>query len=349
MPIRIPQLKTRPAVICDWLELTVLSSNRFSYPVNRLKRLWDVNRESEATDPEGIVVRELDTDEEGVSGEDADVYLDSVTSEAGERAEVLGDSYPFEFDRRGTRLQVRTELSEAAYIYLFCLLLSNSKAGDVFDGTWLPNVTHRTRDLFQVCSTLAAAGEVRGCAISFGWPRPNNNPPFLTRLRDVYQLFGEGRVRRQALAGASPSPKDEEVDVIAWRPTRDRAPGTEYLLGQVASGDNWEAKSLKGPPIERFHRNWFDPPPPSEARSAIFIPHLIMANQTGARRDVMDQHTVIYGTVFDRLRIPTSAKEGIALADTDASPLVIERRDEVADVVAWVRDQIAQLQAAAQV
>lgn len=49
------------------------------------------------------------------------------------------------------------------------------------------------------------------------------------------------RVSRMLQFGMIPSPmvKDEEIDVIAWKPREDKTPGTYYLLGQVASGDKW--------------------------------------------------------------------------------------------------------------
>lgn len=348
MAIKSPPLKAPTAVTCDWLELMVASTPRGKYSLHRLKRTWDVNRETETSDPEGSHTREVDTDDDGVSGEDADAYLDSISDEIDERGRVLASAYPFEIDQRGTSIKLKEDIAPGGYIYLFCLFLSNSKPGDILDGSWLPNINHVTRDLFQACSTLAAAGEIRGCAISFGWPRPNNNPPFLQRVKEVYALFGEGVPRDKPLPGASPAPKDEEIDVIAWRPTDDKAPGTEYLLGQVASGDNWEAKSIKGPPIEKFHRNWFTSAPPSIPRPAIFIPHLIASNRTGSRRDVMDQYTVVYGTVIDRLRLPKYAERGIKLADDATNNFTIERRNDIDPITDWVITQINDLRATTQ-
>jgi len=348
VPIRPAPLKAPPALVCDWLEMTVFGSDRSKYSLMRLKRIWDVNRETEDSDPEGSHAREDDTDEEGFSGEDADAYLDSISDEIQEREEALGDDYPFELERGGATFKLKTPISPGGNIYLFCLLLSNSKKGEILDGTWTPLITSRTRDLFQACSTLAAAGVVTGCAISFGWPRPNSNPPFLKKLREVYGFIGEGVVRSRAIPGASPAPKDEEIDVIAWRPMRDRAAAAQYMLGQVASGDNWEAKSVKGPPIVSFHRNWFSVVPASEANAAIFIPHLVTPNQTGTRRDVMEQHTTTFGTVIDRLRLPHFAGLGIQLADRPGQTLVIERRTDVEHIIEWVQSQLNSLRLAAQ-
>lgn len=345
--IKTPPLKAAPATICDWVELSAVANKSKFFRFSALKRFWDTHRETEGSDPEGHQRREDDTDDEGVGGPDDDVFLDSITGELEDRAYALGESYPFEMDSDGRKLSLKAEMSEGAYIYLFCLILSNSKQGEILDGSWLPDITHKTRDLFQACATLAAAGEVNGSAISFGWPRPDNNPPFLIRLRDVYRLFGEGHVVRAPRLGVSPSPKDEEIDIIAWRPTADGAAGTEYLLGQVASGENWEAKSIKGAAIDSFHHNWFNQAPASVARASIFIPREIQSWGEGSRRDRMNVQTAKYGTIFDRLRLPSKATDGIKLADSieDGNRnIVIERRTDVPAIIAWVDKQITNLQ-----
>lgn len=344
--IKPTPLTAAPSLVCDWLEINAASRSNGRYPLARLKRTWDVNRETEDSDPEGQQVREVDTDSQGVGGEDADAYLDSISDEIGDRLQALGDAYPFELSPGGQSLCLKTDPGFGGYVYLFCLLLSHSLPGEIFDGKWLPNVTHKTRDLFQACSTLAAAHAVTGCAISFGWPRPNKNPPFLKKLRQVYDQFGEGKVVARARPGASPSPKDEEIDVIAWRPTDDRAPGTLYLLGQVASGANWEAKSVKGPPIERFHWLWFKSAPTSDPQAYIFIPHAIAPNTTGTRAEVMAIHTKTFGTVLDRLRLPKFADVGLQMASQPGCTLTIERVADAPKIVSWVNAQISSLRRA---
>ncbi len=351
MAINSPPLKSNPAILCDWVELKTIADPRGIFRLNSLKRFWDTHRENEASDPEGQHRREEDTDDQGVGGEDDDAFLDSVIEELTERDQCLSDSYPFEFDESGARFSLKDHLSEGATIYLFCLILSNSKRGEILDGGWLPNIDHITRDLFQACATLAAAGEVSGCAISFGWPRPNNNPAFLMRLKEVYKLFGEGEVVTQPRPGVSPNPKDEEIDVIAWKPRPDRAAGTDYLLGQVASGYNWEAKSIKGGATDSFHHNWFYQAPPSEPKSSIFIPHLIQVvdGGKGTRRDRMNAVTAKYGIIFDRLRLPRLATRGISIADgleDIGMPVVIERRRDVPRIGLWVNEQIGKLRTA---
>jgi hypothetical protein len=192
---------------------------------------------------------------------------------------------------------------------------------------------------------VAAAGEVVGCAVSFGWPRPNKNPPFLKKLREVYAQFGEGKPVSKPRPGAATAVKDEEIDIIAWRPRKDGAAGTTYLLGQVASGHNWQGKSLKGGGIAYFHRTWFDKPPASEATPSIFIPHAVPPGDGGSRRERMDLLVARFGTILDRLRIPLLAKQGLALAANNTD-LIIERVSDIRSIAAWVNKQIKALRAA---
>jgi len=349
--INPPPLKSNPAILCDWIEMKTLASTSGMFRLANLKRFVDTHRESEDSDSEGQRRREADTNEEGVGGEDVDAFLDSVVEELAGRAECLSDSYPFEFEKSGSRFSLKRELTEPEIIYLFCLILSNSKRGEVLDGSWVPEIDHTTRDLFQACATLAAAGEVRGSAISFGWPRPSNNPSFLDRLREVYAIFGEGEVVDVPRKGVSPCPKDEEIDVIAWTPRLDKAAGTYYLLGQVASGDNWSAKTIKSG-IDYFHHNWFYQPPASTPTPSIFIPHLIhvVEGGQGSRLDRMNALTSKFGTIIDRLRLPSLAKDGIEIADNVVDikvPYEIERRQDIPKIRDWFNDEVNKLRTAA--
>jgi hypothetical protein len=346
MPIRFPPLKSIPAVLADWIEVRTLVDQSGFFRLNKLKRYWDTQRETEASDPAGQHRPEENTDEDGVSGGDDDAFLDALTDELSDRITALDTAYPFQFEKGGLRLSLKENLSEGAYMYLFCLLLTHCKAGEVMNGSVLPAVNNRIRDLFQACSTLAAAGVVRGCAISFGWPRPNNNPPFLVKLKEVYARFGEGSIVDTPRPGTSPMVKDAEIDIIAWHPRPDRAPGTEYLLGQVASGDNWTCKSIKGGGIAAFHTSWFTMHPASEPIASIFIPHVVLPVAGETRRERMHILSPEFGRMYDRLSLPRYAGDGMLLADDASNNLHIERRTDIPEIVEWVLTQIASLKVA---
>lgn len=343
MPLQSPPLKERPSILCDWVEIKVLSSKLGEFRLNSLRRLWDINRETEDSDPEGCSSSELDTDQSGASGQDDEAFITSLTTQFIERASVLGSTYPFELVD-GSKLRVKGPPDDGGYIYLFCLLLSYSNGKELLTGDWLPQVNNRVRDLFQACATVAAAGHINGCAISFGWPRPYQNPPFLAKLRSVYQLLGEGQLVARPRPGVSPAPKDEEIDIIAWQPSNDGGAGKPYLLGQVASGENWEAKAIHGAPIDNFHKNWFEDQPRSTPIGSIFIPgEVLPINRADSRADRLQAITAKFGRVFDRLRLPYFLQAGIELAQNRAE-LVVERHEEISEIGFWVNSQIIELQ-----
>lgn len=344
MALNNPPVKASTATIADWVELAVLANPAGFFKLPGLMRFWDTHREREDSDPEGRSSQEEDTDEEGPGGVDADRFLDAVCDELSDRNTSLEDCYPFVIAKSGYRITLKSELTVGQSVYLFCLLLSNCRRGDVLSGTWLPDV-EPARDLFQACSTVAAAAEVRGCAISFGWPRPNDNPPFLSKLKEVYASFGEGIPVAAPIPGAEIHVKDAEIDIIAWRPRPDRSAGTTYLLGQVASGADWTEKTLKGG-IDYFHRVWFTRPPASTAAATIFIPFAVPPGNNGTRRDRMELLSSKFGIILDRLRIPLLTSEGVTLA-AEKSALTVERIPDLVHIDTWVNDQIAALRSAA--
>ncbi len=343
MPLNLPPLKDRTDVLADWVELRTLADSDGVFLFSKLKRYWDTHRNSEDTDVEGRRTEEKNTDEEGVSGHDEDKFLDAVTDELGERSKKLSSSYPFHFSGDGLRFTLKQDISLGGWTYLLCILFDHHKVGEMWTGKWIPNITNTERDLFQVCSTLAAASQVHGCAISFGWPRPNSNPPFLQKLKEVYEKFGEGRPRQTALPGASPMVKDEEIDIIAWQPRTDGAAGTLYMLGQVASGKDWKSKSILGGPIKYFHQTWFEVIPPSEPLAAIFFPHAVPPMGEGTRKDRIERLTAGFGMLFDRMILPRMTQDGHLLAMDATKNFCIERADESPKVGVWVNEQISSL------
>lgn len=342
MPLHNPPLKDRPEVLSDWVELRTIADENGVFPLARLQRYWDTKRETESTDVEGKSKDEEYTDEDGISGSDSDKFIDAIADELSERATILGDAYPFEFTSSGNRFQLKSKLTLGGWTYIFCLLFEHHKEGELWTGNWLPNITNVERDLFQACATLAIAGKIQGCAISFGWPRPDGNPPFRAKLKEVYALFGEGQTRDSILPGASPMVKDEEIDVIAWQPRPDKTAGTIYVLGQVASGDNWTGKSIKGS-IDYFHTAWFSTRPPSTPSPAIFIPHAVPPIGEGNRKERMALLTEKFGMIFDRMLLPLMTQVGFTLGLEKRVNFHIERMDDTGKIEDWVTQQIMDL------
>lgn len=314
------------SVVVDWFEFYVLASEFKEASPGDLQRIWDRRRNTEETNPDGT------TDDRHAADSD-EAFLQEALSHINERIDVLRDAYPFEFSSSGELLKVRSEFSRGNIIYLFCLLLSNANREEIFkleERTY--ELNNRIRDLFQACSAWAAAGNVDGSAISFGFPRPDGTN-FLTALTNCYRLFGEGTVRNAPLAGVSSNPKDEGIDIIAWGHRNDGAPGVQYLLGQAASGDNWPGKSVVEF-IKPFHDLWFSLSPASIATPALFIPHCIVPTE-GTHQDRIDVLTRRFGRVLYRFVIPILADKGFEIAEA-RKEVTVHRLEDYAEIETWV-------------
>ncbi|MGV2292094.1 hypothetical protein AAHK20_25515 [Trinickia sp. YCB016] len=323
-------------VIVDWLELRVIGSEYLSFSVSELQRIFDTRRNTEETDFE-----------EKSSGEED--FYQSAMNEIEYRIRCLGTSYPFALSSSGASLELKEKPNAGMYAYLLCLLLSHTKQGEVFSGDYLPKITNRVRDYFQACSTLAVAGIVSGNAFSFGFPRPDNTG-FLAKLQSIYRRFGEGRVVRQIPKGASRSPKDEQIDVIGWQDRPDGAAGKHYVLGQVASGNDWPGKSIKGGPIDRFHHTWFDAPGiASQHRAALFIPYCIVANRGETVKDKLLVLTSEFGDIYHRHVLPRLVLKGLRLGQRLNGQATIERITDFPEIVAWVSKELVKFRKIAQV
>lgn len=320
MPLAPLPLDAHPRVIVDWLELSVICSEFHQTPISDLQRIWDTRRNSE------------DTDFEGNSQNTEDSFRESIDEEIRVRLNALRDAYPFDYSITGEELLLKDSLTNGATAYLYCLFMSHPDKDEVISGTVVPEIDNSVRDLFQICSTIAAAGEVNGSAVSFGHPRADHSG-FLSKLRETYKLLGEGVVRKQTLPGVTRSPKDDGIDVIAWSHSNDNAPGKYYLLGQVATGRDWPGKSLLGI-LDKFHENWFEIRPVSTPNPSIFIPFHIppVADETLEER--MRSLTLEFGKVFYRLRIPLLINKGFESANIQNR--FVERIADFNQITTWV-------------
>ena len=225
-------------------------------------------------------------------------------------------------------------------VYLFCLLVSAIREKKIepldlgkIDESGIPS-------LFQICACLAAGGYTAGDVASFGFPRPTGQG-FLTALGETYQRFGAGSVRATIPPGFPTSPKDDGIDVIAWRDHPDRMPGKVYLLGQCASGNDWEEKSVLDR-IPQFH-GWFSQPPAAHYVPSMFIPFTL-------HRGLFDDPDILfedllkskflreemrYGIVFDRCRVVHFSGTCLQMDDSRGD---VDGIDQYAEIETWVTD-----------
>ncbi|MEI7867359.1 MAG: hypothetical protein WCI11_05670 [Candidatus Methylumidiphilus sp.] len=324
-PLAILPFDCESQEVCDWFELYTLSSEYYAAGFHELARAWDKRKISE------------DTDFEGNSAESQE-FLDGVCQEIQSRMDKLSECYPFQFsDTDEELIFLNDALNDGSKIYVFCLFISHINNKVIFDNPSFYVIDNRVRSLFQACATWAAAGLVKGHSYSFGFPR-HDHSGFLKKLAIIYQNFGDGRVRQTSPPGVSKSPKDEEIDVIAWHPRADFSPGTYYILGQAASGDDWRNKSIKGA-IEAFHSNWFGMQPASTPTPAIFIPFNITPVQRENISDWLWVLTNRFGDIYYRLLIPTLARKGLELSQSHKN-LAIERVEDITELSNWLKQVI---------
>lgn len=254
------------------------------------------------------------------------------------RKRALAAAYPFEFDNRGDMIFFTAEqpdLGQAAY--LVALLLSNLRAlSPLLDESVLhPSQQEicQLRQHFQYFATTAIAGEIGGPAWSFGFPRPDHTG-FLKKLSEIWTVLKDGRVNADPAAPASP--KDDQVDVFAWREQRDGLPGFLLVAAQVATGKDWKAKSIKSHVDDVFPIRWFNPTPSTKMVAYHVIP---FARPDKEFRD----DVLVLGNVLHRLRVPRRVAEA---ADLAQSGVAIEAFDQLEAATQWIESYVMRRRAA---
>lgn len=273
---------------------------------------------------------------------ETEALFNEVFGELERRAIAARAAYPFTLDARGIVLRLRCEpLSAAQVSYLFCLLVSEYRRAQLLPKAVFWGHTGAVENLFQVCSTVAAAGLLGGAAISFGFPRPDGSG-FLTALQRTYeQQMCEGKTERMARPGVSSQTKDGGIDIVAWRHFPDGLPGKLYLLGQCASGAQYPNKGVRSY-LNNFHGDWFTLQPGSQPIEALFVP-FVLDHELTVRRDesrVEARHGLYVslartlGVLVDRCRLAYLVDRMLVHATT--SPTDVKRLAEMDGVRTWV-------------
>lgn len=202
-----------------------------------------------------------------------------TSSEIETRARQLGGAYPFMLDLRGSILTFAEEQNWGRTLYLLSLLLSHlpSERSPVLERAGLvpdePDIV-KLRRWFQYCATASVAAEIGGQAWAFGWPRPDGSA-FLDKLKTIWKQLKDGDVREAPSPGSPVKVKDDGIDIIAARLSCDGLHGFPIVLGQVASGDNWRSKPLRGHADHAFYPEWFSTIPASQTMVYHIIPFVV--------------------------------------------------------------------------
>jgi hypothetical protein len=322
----VPDELTHRTKVADWMELEALAAPDGRIGFGTLVSATALTENEQKED-----ISEEDIDE--------DRLVLRAQAEIDRRRNTMGKDYPFRIDDSGRALNFISPVSKAGCVYLFCLFLSHATDRDVISQAQSPKITNATRDLFQACATIAAGGYVGGPAVSFGFPRPDGTT-FLKAIKRVYKLFGDGKPHKRARAAASRAVKDNGIDVIAWRRAIDGLPCTMYMIGQVASGGNWQEKSVM-PDRVHFHQYWFEHPPGSQPLDAMFIPFGLTPEEPEdgtSYHDLLTDHMQSiahkYGTLFYRDKLAGYTAIGLQLFDDGERN--IERVADIKKIVKWV-------------
>ena len=254
------------------------------------------------------------------------------------RKHVLESAYPFDPDEHGDAIfftAKQPDLGQGAY--LASLLLSNLRSlSPLLDGSTMHPSDDQVRELrrhFQYFATAAIAAEIGGPAWSFGHPRPDG-AGFIEKLSEIWSVLKDGTVKADPASPASP--KDDQVDVFAWRDQRDALPGFLLVAAQVATGRNWKDKSIKSHIARVFTHRWFERPPATEMVAYHVVP---FARPDDEFRD----DVLVLGNVLHRLRVPRRVAEA---ADLHRNGVAIEAFDRLEIAVEWIRSYVERTRAA---
>jgi len=311
------------STMCDWVELATLLSMPAPVAVMELGQALDLDVDRDPADSE-----EIDQYQENL-------YL-GIGVEIERRIEALGPAYPFSTNQG--QLATSAALTEGQTAYVISLILSHCAKGGLLPKKFRPSdkQLREARELFQICSTIAAAGHTGGPSFSVGWSPKKGASNFHAKLRYAWPHFGDGEVVAKVQAGVPKMAKDEGIDVLAFWLEKDRGPSQGYLVGQVASGANWKDKSARGP-AEILVKYWLHPQPATQGRTATFVPFDVSENE-------MRRQTVTHGYLLSRLRLPAKVVTALQLSDEGLKP--IERIEHLSLVKEWIAVVLSQMRAA---
>ena len=250
------------------------------------------------------------------------------------RKRVLATSYPFDIDDSGDVIYYTGEEKDLGHTaYLVSLILSNLRpVSPLLVGSGVhpsEKDVFRLRQYFQYLATAAVAAEVGGPAWSFGFPRPDRTG-FLPKLSEIWTSFRDGIVG--AASSAPTNPKDDKVDIFAWREQKDGLPGFLMIAAQVATGSDWEEKSIKSHVNGVFQLRWFNPPPVTSMVSYHVIPFALPDERF---RD----HVLVLGNVLHRLRVPFRVSEATNLVSNGVEVEAFDQLDRASE---WIQSYVAQ-------
>ncbi len=319
------------SVVADWVELKVVQSGK-SVSSADLQR-----SDSVLSDPANGIVFDLETDEQverEIIDDEQDAFDEAIWTELRFRESVLGDSYPFELITKHSRWELRPRsrrrepVRAAEVLYLACLIMSGMRSGllskDGKEDEEFDRLTRDAANVLQSASFVAASGLIGGESHWFGWPRPDGTTKMRDALNELILRIGHGKLKQRDPAWTTGYEKDGTVDLVVWRPFRDKRHGGVLVLGQVASGLNWIEKSPKTF-VDSHFNDWFEEPLEHQFLTAMFIPFMLHSKAEEQKdrsfdevaEDKIRQLSIIHGTLVDRVRLVDLVRERLEESVSD--------------------------------
>ena len=214
--------------------------------------------------------------------------VEEAYHEIEQRKEACRDGYPFVIGEHGYTLHARQKTGNHKHvIYKYLLLATRLKMN--------ANHVHANIDGTHLLEELAseAAREYLGArAESIVFGTAASRADFPGKVKDLCKRIKDGeRFQRRSSA----SPRDDKLDVVAWKHFADELPEKLIAFGQCKTGTNYKDTLTQLQP-DVFCSNWLLSPPALTPMRMFFVAEAV--SRTG-----WDSVSSKAGLLFDRCRI----------------------------------------------
>ena len=342
--VQTPPLHSDAEVLADWWEISALTHEFSEIGLSSLIGRTD-SGEARARESEDL-------------GKDADNTSSQIIAEISSRSDALEASYPFSISDNGEILTFDAPTEIGGQLYLLCLGFSHPNSSILLSEPFLEGLIRADprRLLFESISAIGVAGFIQGNAKILGTSILSDDPDEvdlkkrkIIRFQEmIYNLVGDGTPLGRIPPGVSTMTKDAGIDIIAWKKTnRGDPPHAQYIIAQVASGENWKTKSAKSAEKE-WHKAWFNPSPitPANCLTAMpfcFVPDIPTEPMYSREENVKAYRGLMlerHGQVLSRKLLPHYAKLGQELHAQGG--FEIDGIDRIPELETWSREFIAQ-------
>jgi hypothetical protein len=237
----------------DWVELRCVESLDGSVTRKEMEKLLRLKRSSQ-TKKVKLSEEEPETDQTTLPASPEDEGI--IETEEGReevidwfkhletRRRFLGDVYPFSITENGTRLDLASPLTEAHWIYLSLLMMANLHYFEKIQSKLTSDFEHMCsealRHFFPATAEVHIFGKGRAAASRY------TGNIFQRVEKLAKDLNGDLIAKQEDFPPTSTG--DAGLDLIAWVPLADPAPGRFAMFGQCACTPEWTAKQHSSHP-----------------------------------------------------------------------------------------------------